>query len=167
MSEANLFQPSRAEVRQFFCEAWRKHCTGDVLTPLESVAAHWIAEHPEYHALLSSAPYAQPDGKRRTEHEHPVSQPEHSDVESGQSNPFLHLSMHLAISEQLSIDQPAGIRAIYTRLLERLGTPHAAQHVVMECLGQVLWEAQRNGTPPDTAAYLAALQRQASQASNA
>jgi hypothetical protein len=83
--------------------------------------------------------------------------------ERGQTNPFLHLSMHLAISEQLSIDQPPGIRAAHERLAARLGSTHDAQHAIMECLGETLWEAQRSGTPPDTDAYLQRIERRASR----
>jgi hypothetical protein len=133
-----MFNPSRDEVRRFFIETWRKERAGEVLTPLEAIAADWITQHPEYHEELSAA-----DGAAR---EYPP--------EAGRSNPFLHLSMHLAISEQLSIDQPVGIRAAHERLAVRLDSAHEAQHAIMECLGETLWEAQRTGLPPDTDAYL-------------
>lgn len=80
-------------------------------------------------------------------------------IERGQSNPFLHLAMHLSISEQLSIDQPPGIRAAYLALAGRLDSEHEAQHQVMECLGQMLWESQRSGLPPDGEAYIACVMR--------
>jgi uncharacterized protein YjbI with pentapeptide repeats len=83
--------------------------------------------------------------------------------ERGQTNPFLHLSMHLAISEQLSIDQPPGIRAAHERLAARLGSTHEAQHAIMDCLGETIWEAQRTGTPPDTDAYLQRIERRATR----
>jgi len=143
-----MFEPSRDEVRQFFCETWRKQRASEILTPLESIAADWIGEHPEYQAALSD-----PERAQGTDY----------GPESGEANPFLHLSMHLAITEQLSIDQPPGIRAAHERLIGRLGSPHDAQHAIMDCLGQILWEAQRNGTPPDTDAYLAAIERRASR----
>jgi len=143
-----MFNPSRDEVRQFFTETWRKQQMGEILTPLEAMAADWIVQHPEYHADLACAEEA------RTQDYTP---------ERGQGNPFLHLSMHLAISEQLSIDQPTGIRAAHERLAARLGSSHEAQHAIMECLGQTLWEAQRNHTPPDTDAYLARIERCASR----
>src|SRR3954470_4592349 len=100
-----MFNPSRDEVRQFFTETWRKQREGAILTPLEAMAADWIAEHPEYHAELPDAEAAQAQDYS---------------PERGQTNPFLHLSMHLAISEQLSIDQPPGIRAAHERLAARL-----------------------------------------------
>src|SRR5471032_1722716 len=143
-----MFEPSRDEVRQFFCETWRKQRASEILTPLESIAADWIAEHPEYQASLSD-----PQRAQGTDY----------GPESGETNPFLHLSMHLAITEQLSIDQPPGIRAAHERLVGRLGSPHDAQHAIMECLGQIIWESQRNNTPPDTDAYLALIEQRASR----
>lgn len=141
-----MFNPSRDEVRQFFCETWRKHRDGAILTPLETIAADWIDEHPEYRETLDDPEQA--SAQQYT-------------PEQGQSNPFLHLSMHLAISEQLAIDQPKGIRAAHDRLAARLGSAHEAQHQIIECLGETLWEAQRNGTEIDAAAYIERIRRRA------
>jgi hypothetical protein len=137
-----MFNPSRDQVREFFIEIWRKHRLNEVLTPLESMALDWIIEHPEYH----------PDFERldAMTAEYPP--------EQGRTNPFLHLSMHLAIAEQLSIDHPPGIRAAYQKLVQR-GNAHQAAHEIMECLGQVVWEAQRLGTPLDSDAYIELIQR--------
>ena len=142
-----MFDPSRDEVRQFFTDTWRKQRDGGVLTPLESIAADWIIEHPEYHEMLAAPDAALTDYA----------------PEQGKTNPFLHLSMHLAISEQLSIDQPHGIRAAHERLAARLDSTHDAQHAIMECLGEVIWASQRNNTPPDSDAYLALIERRASR----
>ena len=114
------------------------------MTPLEILATQWIAQHPEYHSLLSNTEEAL--------------QKDYT-PEGGITNPFLHLSMHLSISEQISIDQPPGIRNIQQRLVQKLGSEHEAQHQIMECLGQVMWEAQRLGGNPDAEAYSLALQR--------
>ncbi len=88
-------------------------------------------------------------------------------VERGATNPFLHLSMHLALAEQLSIDQPPGVRAHFERLVARSGSEHAAAHEAMECLGAVVWQAQRSSLPADpaaiNAAYLDCLARRASR----
>jgi hypothetical protein len=142
-----MFNPSRDEVRQFFIDTWRKERAGEILTPLEAIAASWIVEHPEYHDALSG-----------TEE---LATIDYS-PERGQTNPFLHLSMHLAISEQLSIDQPPGIRAAHKRLAARLNSAHEAQHALMECLGETMWEAQRNNVPLDANAYLARIEKRAS-----
>ena len=146
-----MFTPSKEEVRRFFCEAWRKHRASEVLTPLEAMALDWIVEHPEYHADLASSAAAGAEYR----------------VEDGRTNPFLHLSMHLAIAEQLSIDQPHGVRAAYERLVQRRGDAHAAAHDVMECLGETLWAAQRAGSavPPEElgARYLECIERRAAR----
>ena len=141
-----MFSPSQADARGFFVEARRKRLAGAPTTPLEAIAADWTDAHPEYSADLADAETAQAatfpaDGERE--------------------NPFLHLSMHLTISEQVQIDQPAGIRAAFLALARRLGSQHAAQHEVMECLGRMLWESQRSGRPPDGEEYLACVRRRA------
>jgi hypothetical protein len=145
-----VFTPTKDDVRRFFREAWRKHRAAELLTPIEALALDWIIEHPEYHDDLA---HSGDDVEYR--------------VEDGRANPFLHLSMHLAIAEQLSIDQPPGIRAAYERLVRRRGDKHRAAHDVMECLGEVVWAAQRTGQalPPDemSARYLDCLARQAGQ----
>ena len=141
-----MFQPSQHDVRRFFCETRRKQREALPLTPMEAVAAVWIAVHSEHHAELDD-----PAAALESVYE----------VEDGRTNPFLHLSMHLTISEQVQIDQPAGIRAAFLALAGRLGSQHAAQHEVMECLGRMLWESQRSGRPPDGEEYLACVRRRA------
>ncbi|NYT83722.1 DUF1841 family protein [Alcaligenaceae bacterium] len=139
-----MFNPSREQVRQFFTEAWRKHRAAGVLTPLETMAVDLIELHPEYHADL----------------EDPEAASAEFSVEQGRTNPFLHLSMHLAINEQLSIDQPPGIKAAFQSLLATRDA-HEAAHVIMEALGEVVWEAQRLGTPLDTEKYIDLIRRHA------
>lgn len=143
-----MFNPSKQDVRHFFCEVWRKEQAGEFLAPIQITAAQWIRLHPEYHDLLDDE-----DAAVAAEFS----------MERGESNPFLHLSMHLAIDEQLSIDQPTGIRAVFAMLTARAGDVHTAAHEAMECLGRVMWEAQRSTLPVDPeamgAAYLEQLQR--------
>ena len=139
-----MFNPSRDQVRQFFFDAWAKFRAGQPLTDLEAMAAEHIGRHPEYHAVLE-----QPD--RHRDRDWPP--------ELGETNPFLHLSMHLSIGEQLSIDQPPGVKARYLALAERLGDAHAAQHAVMDCLAEMVWRAQRDNLPPDGAAYLLCIEK--------
>lgn len=138
-----MFNPSREQARRFLVTAWQKRLEKLPATPLETLAADIIALHPEYHALLADPAAIVRDWT-----------PEH-----GEQNPFLHLSLHLAIEEQLSIDQPPGIRAAFETRLSRDGDRHAALHVLLECLGETLWRAQREGRPPDGAAYLDCIQR--------
>ncbi len=137
-----LYQPSREQARRFFIDAWRKHRGGRPLEPLEALAVDQILLHPEYHAILE-------EGEANLDRDWLPG--------LGQTNPFLHLSLHLSIAEQLSIDQPPGIASHYAALLRRLADAHAAQHALMECLVETLWRAQRDCSPPDAAAYLACL----------
>ncbi|HEU0231133.1 MAG TPA: DUF1841 family protein [Burkholderiaceae bacterium] len=141
-----MFNPSRDQARQFFIDAWQKHRAANIVTPLEAMAVQWVEQHPEYHADLE-----RPDALAA---EYPV--------EQGRTNPFLHLSMHLAIAEQLSIDQPPGIVAAH-RLLLATRDPHQAAHEIMECLGEVVWEAQRLGRPFDNDTYLDLIRRRATR----
>ena len=140
-----MFNPSREQVRLFFCEAWRKHCARLILEGAEVTAAGLIEQHPEYHALLEN-----PEAAVEQEFT----------PESGQMNPFLHLSLHLAIADQISIDQPAGIRSAYQALRQKLEV-HDAEHAVLECLGEALWRAQQNGGAIDAEQYLESLRRAA------
>lgn len=139
-----MFTPSQHDVRRFFCETFRKHRANEILTPLEAVARDWVAQHPEYAGTLTDA-----DVALATDYS----------VESGQTNPFLHLSMHLSIQEQISIDQPPGIRHAFNALAQRLGSEHEAHHQIMECLGEMVWNSQRSGLPPDGAAYIECIRR--------
>jgi hypothetical protein len=131
-------------MRRFFIEAWRKARTGDPLEPLERQIADIVQAHPEYHGLLEA-------GEAAEGSEFPP--------ESGQTNPFLHLSLHLAVLEQIGTDRPPGLRAIYQRLTAAVIDRHATEHHMMECLAQSLREAQRTGRPPDEADYLTRLRR--------
>lgn len=140
-----MFNPSRQEVRQFFCGTWHKHLHGHILSPLEAMALGWLQQHPEYHALLANEEAALT---------------QEFTVHDGQTNPFLHLSMHLSIAEQISVDQPHGIRDAYVALAQKLGSEHDAHHRIMDCLGAMLWTAQQNRCEPDGNAYLACIQRQ-------
>ncbi len=143
-----MFSPSQDDVRRFFCEARRKQLEAAPLTALEAIAADWIAEHPEYHAELADLDAALA-----------ASYP----VEAGRGNPFLHLAMHLSISEQLSIDQPTGVRQALQLLAARLGSMHAAQHEAMECLGEMMWTSQRSGLPPDGERYIECVRQRATR----
>jgi hypothetical protein len=143
-----MFAPSQQDVRRFFCAVYAKQRDGRVpLEPMEALAAQWIDEHPEYHADLADEAAAL--AAQFT-------------VEDGRTNPFLHLAMHLSLSEQASIDQPRGVRAAVEMLAARRGSLHAAHHQAMECLGEMVWASQRSGLPPDGLAFLECLRRRAS-----
>src|SRR6478672_8091518 len=142
-----MFNPSQADVRRFFCAVHAKARAGQPMDALETLAGQWLDQHPEYHLELGDAQAAVAkvfDGE-------------------GGANPFLHLSMHLSISEQCSIDQPRGIRQAVELLAARRNSLHDAHHEAMECLGQMLWESQCSGRPPDGAAYIECVQRRATR----
>jgi hypothetical protein len=129
----------RDTLRRIYVEAWRKHRESLPLEGVERVLVEVVLEHPEYHDLLA-------DEDRALGTDFPP--------DAGQTNPFLHMGMHIAIREQLATDHPPGLRAAYHALAARLPDPHAVEHHIMECLGRVLWEAQRASRPPDEVAYL-------------
>ena len=137
-----MFNPSRDEARRLFFEAWRKHQAQESVTGIEAMVLEVVLQHPEYHALLSK-----PDQYQDRDYA----------PEQGATNPFLHLGMHLAINEQLSIGQPAGVQQHYAALCVQTGDAHAAQHEIMDCLAEMIWRAQRDHTPFDAAVYLACL----------
>ncbi len=141
-------QPSQHEVRQFFCETQRRLRDRLPLESMQAIAAPWIEAHPEYHHDLIDLDAALAASYT---------------VDDGRTNPFLHLSMHMTITEQHSVDQPHGVRAALDTLAARLGSMHDAHHVAMEALGNMIWTSQRSGLPPDGEAYMADLRRRASR----
>ena len=139
-----MYAPTRDQARQFLFETWRKYQAGERLSALERIALEIELMHPEYHALLAAP-------ERHAGRDYLP--------ESGGVNPFLHLSLHLAVEEQLAIDRPTGICAEYARLATLSTTPHEAKHVILECLGETIWQAQRDGIAPDETRYLECLRR--------
>jgi len=137
-----IFSNDRSALRRTFQTAWQKRVEGKPLEPLEVIIADVVALHPEYQRI--------------------VEQPEALDRDwspaMGETNPFLHMGMHIALHEQLTTRRPAGINEAYAAALVKLGDPHTVEHRFMECLGEALWQAQRNGAPPDEAGYLRCLQ---------
>lgn len=132
-------QQSREQLRQMYVDAWRKQRAGQVMEPLEAQIAAVVALHPEYQTMLE-----QPDA--------PLDRS--WTPEGGESNPFLHMGLHLAIRDQIATDRPTGIRQVFHALCERSASPHEAEHLLLDCLAEALWSAQRAGTPPDEQAYL-------------
>jgi len=136
-----IFGQDRNELRRMYRTAWRKRCDGDVLSPLEAQIAAVVEEHPEYVDAVAGdldKDFA---------------------VEQGQTNPFLHMGLHLGIREQVATDRPPGIAAIHDSLAVRLGGAHEAEHRMIDCLAETLWEAQRNNRAPDETAYLDRLRK--------
>jgi len=139
-----LFNPSRNEVRDFFFNSWNKLKQEQPLSDIEKVCVEVIHMHPEYQAVLDT-----PDKFRHLEYF----------PETGETNPFLHMSLHLSIHEQLSIDQPIGIRKAYQQLKKKYNDEHKAQHDVLDCLAETIWQAQQNKSELDSAHYLELLQQ--------
>jgi hypothetical protein len=143
----SLYNPSRDQVRQFFFDTWAKFKQHSPLTDLEKIAIEVIQMHPEYHAILDA-----PERYMQQQYF----------PERGETNPFLHMSLHLSVIEQINIDQPIGIRAIYNKLCSRpqdqsegsQESRHRALHELVECLAEAIWQSQRNNTPLDSASYL-------------
>lgn len=137
-----IFGQDRSELRQMYADAWQKHCDKSPMSPLEAQIASVIDSHPEYHADVTGDDLDRdytPDG--------------------GRSNPFLHMGLHLGIREQVSTNRPAGIAKIHNTLISKTGDAHLAEHQMIECLAETLWEAQSQSGPPDEQKYLARLQR--------
>ncbi len=139
-----MFNPSREDARRFFFETWRKYRRQAPLEGLEKTALEVVLLHPEYHALL--------DSEDRSIDRNYL-------PEGGDLNPFLHLSLHLALAEQISIDQPRGIRGLHAQFLRRAQSDHGALHLLLECLGETVWRAQRDHAAPDEEAYLDCIRR--------
>jgi hypothetical protein len=142
----SLFNPSRDEVRDFFFDTWAKFKAQKPLTDLEKIGLSVIHLHPEYQRIL-----------------HAPEQFKHQEYfpEFGETNPFLHMSLHLSILEQISINQPIGIAAIYETLKIKHQDEHDAQHDILDCLAETIWQAQRNNTALDANNYVQLLQEKA------
>jgi hypothetical protein len=139
-----MYNLSRYQSRQFFFNTWHKYNHQELLSDMEEIALDIILLHPEYHCILD-------DTDRYHDKDYPP--------EMGSTNPFLHMSMHIAIKEQLSIDQPPGIRDRFDRLQKKNKDSHETMHQIMECLAEMLWQAQRSQSTPDASIYFECLDK--------
>lgn len=137
-----IFGQDRGELRQMYANAWQKRCDKAVLSPLETQIAQVIEDHPEYHEIILGGDLEQDFS-----------------VEGGETNPFLHMGLHLGIREQVATNRPAGIASVFQSLAAKIGDPHAAEHRMIDCLAEALWEAQRQNHAPDEAIYLERLRQ--------
>jgi len=135
-----MFGTDRNQLRLMYKNAWEKHLQQQLLSPLESQIADVIQQHPEYHDFIKQI---------------------HKDFlpEAGESNPFLHMGLHLGLREQIATDRPAGIAKIYRKLLKNIGSPHDTEHAMIDCLGEAMWSSQVNNQAPDEAKYLRCLKK--------
>ena len=137
-----IFGQDRQELRQMYVEAWRKSEGGEVVSPLEAQIAQVVSDHPEYQQMLT-----------------PEALQESFTPEGGKTNPFLHMGLHLAIRDQVATDRPKGIASVFKSLAEKTGDSHAAEHKMLDCLAETLWEAQGQNLPPDEKKYIERLRR--------
>ncbi len=136
-----IFGQDRDELRRMYADAWQKHCDKSPMSPLEAQIAQVVEEHPEYHEAVGSdlaKDFA---------------------VEGGETNPYLHMGLHLSIREQVDTDRPGGIAAIFRRLADKTGDGLTAEHRMIDCLAETLWESQRDQSPPDEQRYLERLRQ--------
>ena len=136
-----IFGQDRGEMRQMYASAWQKHCDKGVLSPLEMQIAQVIEDHPEYHEAVTGD--LQQDFS----------------VEGGKTNPFLHMGLHLGVREQVATNRPAGITSAFQSLAAKISDPHTAEHRMIDCLAETLWEAQRRNQAPDEEIYLEQLRQ--------
>jgi len=138
-----VFGQNRQQLRKMYFDAWQKKVANEALSGLESMITQVISEHPEYHKIFNSE----------------VSLEQEYFVEDGQTNPFLHMGLHISLHEQISTDRPAGIRSLYQQLQAKFSSTHETEHQMIEALTESLWIAQRNNQAPSESAYLRALQK--------
>ena len=137
-----MLEPTRDQVRETFLETWRKYRAGLPLAGIEGLVIDIVLLHPEYHDFLSKEQSRDRDF-------------------NDEANPFLHMSLHLALEEQLSIDQPPGVRKRFEALLARKRGRHEALHEALECLAEMVWRSQKDKAPPDAELYLDCLEKRA------
>jgi len=138
-----MFGQNRQQLRQMYYDVWQKKQADEDLSSLENMIAQVISEHPEYHTIFANETSLQQEYF----------------VEDGQSNPFLHMGLHISLHEQISTDRPAGIRKVYQQLQAKFGEVHDTEHQMIECLTESLWLAQRHNQAPSESNYLIALQK--------
>lgn len=135
-----MFGTDRNQLRQMYKTAWQKFQQQQTLSPLEIQITEVIKEHPEYHDFV-------------------LQLDKDFLPELGQTNPFLHMGLHLGLREQISTNRPAGIGQIYQQLIQIKGSAHDAEHAMIECLAEAMWSAQTNNTAPDEMRYLNTLKK--------
>lgn len=139
-----FYSNNRDEIRKTYYNVWQKYHNNTPLEPLEQQILNVILAHPEYHALLAQQ-------NLNAGREYPP--------ELGETNPFLHMGLHLAIREQVATNRPKGIARIYQNLSQKLNSQLEAEHQMMEHLVEAMWQAQRNNHPPDEKDYLKKLKK--------
>ncbi len=134
-----MFSQDRSQLRKMFFDAWNKHQKDNTLSAMEQIIVNIINLHPEYHELLGN--------------ENDFIDKDYL-PENGKTNPFLHMAMHISIHEQLATKRPQQITDLHQQLLTKIQDAHEVEHQMMECLGQMIWQAQRDNVMPDESHYI-------------
>lgn len=138
-----MLTQNRDQTRQFFITVWQKYQQQQALHGVEALVRDVILQHPEYHQHLT---------QQALQHDFAI--------ENGQMNPFLHMGLHIALREQINTNRPVGVQSVYQRLLLTQGNTHQVEHLMLDCLAETLWQAQRTNQLPDEQAYLNCLHQQ-------
>lgn len=138
-----MYTNNRDTYRQTFANTWQKHLKGTTLDAVESELLAVILLHPEYHSLFDSAQ------KEKQEF-------------IPEENPYIHMSLHMAIREQIRMDKPLGTKEIYNNLQKIKQNPHEVEHIMMTVMAKLLWESQQSGVMPNDDTYLCKLREHAS-----
>lgn len=134
-----IFSDNRDDLRQFYVDAWRKTRNGETLEPLEAIVSKIVEMHPEYHSLIEDAELAKS---------------KEFSPDLGEANPFAHMGLHIAVHEQLTTQRPVELKALYQKALHKLKEPHEVEHLIMDCLAEMIWASQKNATLPNEKKYL-------------
>ncbi|WP_151192677.1 DUF1841 family protein [Cysteiniphilum sp. JM-1] len=137
-----IFSSDRLELRKLYFDSWHKYLIKQPLTDLETQITRIIEHHPEYHHYLSNLDNLDKDFP----------------PEIGETNPFLHMGLHMGLIEQVVTNRPHGIHQIYQQLCQQQRDEHKVQHMMMDHLAESIWSAQKNHMPPDELNYLEQLQ---------
>lgn len=138
-----IFSQDRHVLRRMYADAWRKHLDEEPVSALEAQIVEVIALHPEYQDAIESADTIDREFT----------------PDAGETNPYLHMGLHLGIREQVATNRPPGIADVFRALATRIGDRHTAEHRMIDCLAETLWEAQRDNCSPDEQRYLERLRR--------
>ena len=130
-----MFSQDRKKQREFLAKSWQKYTNNESLEPLEKQLVSIIEIHPEYHDLIDNIEFEY-------------------FPEQGEVNPFLHINLHLALRDQLSINQPKGVKEAHQKLTNQYKDSHEVEHLMMECIAEMIYMSQKNNTAMDHEKYL-------------
>ena len=133
-----MFTSDRSKQRQYLKQAWEKYTSQEQLEPLELQLSKIVEQHPEYQNLIKNL-----DSEYFPE--------------QGNTNPYLHINLHLTLQDQITMDQPKGIRDIHSQLIVKIKDAHEVEHMMMEHIAEMIFNAQKNNAAFDIDGYIQAL----------